>query len=483
MKKPHVVVYSALLLLLGSVSSQAQQSLTSTRDGDSDAGSQALSRFTGAYGQVIAGGDAATLRKASPLQSQPATSGSVVQEQDAGAPPSYSILYTFTGGTDGAGPSSGLIWDAAGNLYGTTAGGGLTAGCEFGSVGCGVLFRLDSKDNETALYSFTGYPTDGELPAGGLVRDKQGNFYGTTYYGGAYDVGTVFRVDRNGKETVLYSFTGGEDGANPSSGVVLDNAGNLYGTTPYGGDFSCTLEGPYGCGVVFRIDTTGQETALYTFTGGADGGFPTAGLIWDQRGNLYGTTEVGGLPSSGVVFKLDLAGKETVLYSFTGRGDGGYPSAGLVLDEAGNLYGTTQYGGDLSCAPLQDFGCGNVFKLQPNGKEISLYNFTGGADGFSPAAAVVLDSQGNIYGTTPSGGDSSCDPGHPFGCGVVFELQPNGSETVLYTFNGGTGGGSPHANLIWDGEGNLYSTTSQGGNLRSSECATLGCGVVFKLTP
>jgi len=443
--------------------------------------------FTGAYGQVIPGGNAATLRKASPVQRQPAISGPIVQEQEAAKLPTYTVLYTFTGGGDGANPSAGLIQDAAGNLYGTASEGGLTTGCEFGSAGCGVLFKLDRKDNETALYSFTGYPTDGEFPVAGLVPDKQGNLYGTTKYGGTYDVGTVFRVDRNGQETVLYSFTGGADGANPFAGLVLDKAGNLYGTTPYGGDLSCSLEGQYGCGVVFRIDGTGQETVLYTFTGGADGGFPTAGLIWDQRGNLYGTTEFGGLVSCscGVVFKLDLAGQETVLYSFTGGADGAFPFAGLVLDKAGNLYGTTLYGGDLNCAPLPGLGCGNVFKLKPNGKEIALYNFTGGADGFNPVAGVVRDSKGNVYGTASAGGDLSCASGQGFGCGVVFELQPNGSETVLYTFSGGSDGGFPAAGLIWDGNGNLYSTTSQGGDLGSSNlsCSVIGCGVVFKLGP
>jgi uncharacterized repeat protein (TIGR03803 family) len=421
-----------------------------------------------------------------PGRSQPATSRPIVQEQNAAKRPTYTVLYTFTGEADGANPSAGLIRDAAGNLYGTASQGGLTTGCEFGSAGCGVLFKLDRKDNETALYSFTGYPTDGEFPVAGLVRDKEGNLYGSTKFGGTYDVGTVFRVDRNGKETVLYSFTGGADGANPLAGLVLDKAGNLYGTAPYGGDLSCTLQGPYGCGVVFRIDGTGHETVLYTFTGGADGGFPTAGLIWDQRGNLYGTTEFGGLASCscGVVFKLDLAGKETVLYSFTGGADGAYPFAGLVLNKAGNLYGTTSYGGDLNCAPLPGLGCGNVFKLKPNGKETALYNFTGGADGFSPVAGVVQDCKGNVYGTASAGGDLSCASGQGFGCGVVFKLKPNGRETVLYTFSGGSDGGFPAAGLIWDGKGNLYSTTSQGGDLGSSNpsCSVIGCGVVFKLT-
>jgi uncharacterized repeat protein (TIGR03803 family) len=180
-----------------------------------------------------------------------------------------------------------------------------------------------------------------------------------------------------------------------------------------------------------------------------------------------------------------LAGKETVLYSFTGGADGGVPAAGLIQDEAGNLYGTTLAGGDLNCAPAPGFGCGSVFKLKPNGKEIALYSFTGGADGFEPVAGVVQDSKGNLYGTAGSGGDLSCAPGEGSGCGVVFKVSPNGKETVLYSFGGGSDGASPAAGLIWDGKGNLYGTTPYGGDLSSSNpsCGGIGCGVVFKLTP
>lgn len=174
-----------------------------------------------------------------------------------------------------------------------------------------------------------------------------------------------------------------------------------------------------------------------------------------------------------------------MLYSFTGGADGGVPAAGLIQDEAGNLYGTTLAGGDLNCAPAPGFGCGSVFKLKPNGKEIALYSFTGGADGFEPVAGVVQDSKGNLYGTAGSGGDLSCAPGEGSGCGVVFKVSPNGKETVLYSFGGGSDGASPAAGLIWDGKGNLYGTTPYGGDLSSSNpsCGGIGCGVVFKLTP
>jgi len=376
----------------------------------------------------------------------------------------YNVLYTFTGGADGGNPQAGLLRDAAGNLYGTTTSGG---------QGTGVVFKLH-KEEETVLHSFAGSPTDGSYPYAGLVRDDDGNLYGTTRYGGAYDVGTVFKVDPCGKETVLYTFTGGADGANPLAGLVLGKAGNLYGTTSYGGDLSCTLNGPYGCGVVFKLDRTGTETVLHAFTGGADGAAPFAGLVRDAAGNLYGTTFNGGAPTvscggCGVVFKLDPTGNETVLYTFTGLADGAAPIGGVILDGAGNLYGTALFAGGACC--------GVVFKLDPTGNQTVLYSFTGGPDGGFPSAGLVRDRAGNLYGTTTGGGDPSC------GCGVVFKLEPTGSETVLYSFTGGAGGSTSYANLVQDRAGNLYGTATYGGDLSCAPGSGLGCGVVFKLTP
>src|SRR5271157_3461030 len=317
---------------------------------------------------------------------------------------------------------------------------------------------------ESVLYSFQG-GTDGAGPYAGLVLDAQGNVYGTTYYGGdlacsAYGCGTVFTVDTTGKETVLYSFTRvGGDGAGPYAGLVLDAQGNLYGTTYAGGNPACTLEGP-GCGTVFKVDTTGKETVLHSFTGtGGDGANPYAGLVRDAQGNLYGTTYVGGA-GYGTVFKLDTTGKETVLYSFTGY-DGSGPEAGLVLDAQGNLYGTTKYGGNLACyAP---YGCGTVFKLDTTGKETVLYSFTGTGtgDGEAPEAGLVLDTKGNLYGTTPYGGTN----GGASNGGTVFKVDTTGKETVLYSFAGtGAGDGqNPEAGLVLDAQGNLYGTTYFGG--------------------
>jgi len=347
------------------------------------------------------------------------------------------------------------------------------------------------------VHSFTGAP-DGTYPRAGLVRDSRGNLYGTTENGGdpACDggngCGTVFKVDTTGKEAVLYSFTGtAGDGIFPVAGLVLDAQGNLYGTTVEGGDLTC-YHG-MGCGTVFKVDSAGNETVLYRFTGspdgaGVDGTFPQAGLVLDAQGNLYGTTEEGGeIPCNpaisgdgcGTVFKVDTAGNETVLYRFTGTaGDGALPFAGLIRDAQGNLYGTTAAGGDLSCGGGVA-GCGTVFKLDTAGNETVMYNFTGlSGDGDGPQAGLVLDAQGNLYGTTSGGGDLTCRYGS-YGCGTVFKLDSVGHETVLHIFTGTAGDGEYPTGLVRDAQGNLYGTTIQGGDLPCGSGA--GCGTVFKL--
>jgi uncharacterized repeat protein (TIGR03803 family) len=208
------------------------------------------------------------------------------------------------------------------------------------------VFKVDSTGNQTVLYRFTG--AGGETPWAGLVWDAQGGLYGTTQMGGAYDLGTVFNLDTTGKETVLYSFSGTPDGRGPWAGLVRDGQGNLYGTTYQGG--------AYGYGSVFKVDTTGTETMLYSFTGYADGAYPEAGLVQDAQVALYGTTSFGGTARWGTVFEVDPTGTEIVLYNFTGLGDGGNAKSGLVRDAQGNLYGTTYSGGA--------HGAGTVFKLQ-----------------------------------------------------------------------------------------------------------------------
>ena len=300
----------------------------------------------------------------------------------------FTVLYSFTGGADGSSPQAGLVRDKRGNLYGTTAQGGSSANC---FLGCGVVFKLDTWGNETVLHTFTNTP-DGALPLAALVRDKTGNLYGTTASGGTSVYGTIFKLDTTGNESVRYSFAGAPDGAVPEAGLLRDKADNLYGTTFSGGS---TDAGPQNAGTVFELDGSGDETVLHSFTRSPDGAFPQAGLVRDRAGNLYGTTTFGGSFNRGSVFKLDTTGNETVLHSFTGVLDGAFPQAGLVMDKAGNFYGTT--GGP---------GAGTVFKLDTSGNETLLYIFADSPDGASPQAGLVIDKAGNIYGTTTTGGSS-----------------------------------------------------------------------------
>jgi uncharacterized repeat protein (TIGR03803 family) len=231
--------------------------------------------------------------------------------------------------------------------------------------------------------------------------DSAGNVYGTTFIGGTSGAGTVFKVDSKKTESVLYNFTGGVDGKWPYAGLIADKNGNLYGTTERGGDLNCS--GGFGCGIVFKLDSSGVETVLYNFVGGADAQYPIENLIEDKNGNFYGVTEYGGDLSCsafnngcGTVFKVNSQGSETVLYSFTGSTDGQYPVARLVQDKMGNLYGTTYSGGAK--------GYGTIFKLNSSGHKTLLYSFGNGAEGAYPLAGLIMDSAGNLYGTTSAGG-------------------------------------------------------------------------------
>jgi len=316
------------------------------------------------------------------------------------------IVYSFVA-AHGTGPNW-LIRDADGALYGITQGGG--------AYNRGAVFKLDNKERESVLYSFVG-GADGAWP-NAVIHGADGDFYGTTEYGGntgcdSQGCGTVFKLSPAGKKTTLYTFTGGTDGAVPVGGLVQDSAGNLYGVTGSGGNLSCN-DG-YGCGTVFEVDAAGKETVLHSFIGGNDGTGPV-GLVSDQEGSFYGATYGGGLFGNGTVFKLDASGQETVLYSFSGGADGGQPGVGVVLDASGNIYGSTSIGGAGSC------DCGVVFVLGTSGKETVLHSFTGGGDGAGPGA-VVLDSAGNIYGTAGGGGDLSCGYNGE-GCGTVFKITP-----------------------------------------------------------
>jgi uncharacterized repeat protein (TIGR03803 family) len=385
-----------------------------------------------------------------------------------------SVLYTFTG-KNGANPQGTLMQDSAGNMYGTTFSGGPgdTPGC-YDNDGCGVVFEINAAGAENAVYAFAGRTT-GTGPVGGVVRDDQGNLYGVTAGGGnviclePYGCGLVFEIEADGQEKVLSTFENLNEGRGSQAGLVRDAAGNLYGTTLFGGRTNN--------GTVFKVDADGNFTQLYAFSGGADGRWPFDGLTLDSQGNLYGTTEFGGDMSGcsgngcGVVFKIDRAGRQSVLYSFSGGKDGSEPAATLVGDSEGNFYGTTAFGGNVSCdAP---YGCGVVFKLNAAGAETVLHTFQGRtADGWDPVAGVARDSAGNLYGTTYRGG--------AYGLGTVYEVDAGGHESLLHSFTGGSDGAYPSAGVILDAGGNLYGTAAGGGFVG---CFGAGCGVVFKIAP
>lgn len=387
------------------------------------------------------------------------------------------VLYTFTGGADGGDPSSSLVMDASGNLYGTTDSGGNLQDCD--GYGCGVVFELTPNGNggwqESVLYAFQGAP-DGSYPGGNLVFDGSGNIYGTTSGGGTgtscnQGCGTVFELspqqDGTWTETVLYDFQGEPDGAFPA-GLTFDAAGNLFGITPGGGT--------HNNGIAYELSPAGKgngawsEKALYEFS--EQDGTLNPVLIFDGQGNLYGTyysidVQFCGF-NCGAVFELkpaNLQWTETDLYDFLGGGNGGQPAAGVIRDTKGNLYGTGAEGGN-------NFGI--VFELKRSGgqwKESMLYNFCSRnncADGAFPLAGLVMDGKGALYGTTDWGGECSL-------CGVVFKLKRTKStwkETVLYDFQGGYGAGSQES-LILDGQGNLYGTAGSAyGN---------GAGIVFEV--
>jgi len=348
------------------------------------------------------------------------------------------VVYNFPGYSNGQFPEAGLITDTKGNLYGTTAQGGVQ--------GDGTVFEVllppSGVQEEKVRFSFS---TSSD-PVAGVILDTMGNLYGTTQYGGIVNrdcplgCGVVFEITKAGKEKVLYKFKGGLDGANPAGGLVRDSLGNLYGTT---------ANGALGCGTVFEI-TSGTENQLYAFTGVGDGCNPLAGLVADSSGDLFGTTANGGV-GYGTVFEVT-SGIEEILYIFEGGSDGAYPVAGLIMDSSGDLYGTTQQGGGANCGGN---GCGTVFEVFEGGGELLLYSFTGAPDGANPYGSVVMDGNGNLYGTTFGGGSNNS--------GTVFEVAASGAETILHSFGGYPDGVYPAAGLVFDSDGHLYGTTTAGG--------------------
>ena len=345
------------------------------------------------------------------------------------------------------------------------------------------------------LHGFNGMP-DGATPIGELTMDRAGDLYGTTQYGGAYGWGMVFKLVHTGSTWImhpLYSFPsiyqqGGNDGAEPLAGVTIGPDGNLYGTNTLG-------SGSSNYGTVFKLSPPASvcrstlcpwsETILYRFTGGSDGGLPSGPVVFDSAGNLYGTTSYGGVTcgpgySCGVVFKLTRSGSswtETVLHAFSGSPDGANPGGALVFDHAGNLYGVTGGGGSM-CAPD---GCGTVFQLTLSGSgwtENIIHSFDYYDDGAGPQGGVIFDNAGNLFGGTAFA---------PTGNGTVFELTPSGGQwtyTLLYSLTSGQSGiPGPLGTLAMDATGNLYGMTFEGGDVFGAGACEYGCGTVFKLAP
>jgi len=360
----------------------------------------------------------------------------------------FTLLHYFRG-AEGTFPNAGLVRDAAGNLYGTAPYGGSYQNCD-NENGGGTVYGLNSSGTPILVHEFN-HQAAGCFPSSGLILDPEGNLYGTTAYN------TVYKVDSTGKTTLLYQFLGVPDGSIPSGGLLRDAQGNLYGSTQAGGIAACAYNA--GCGTIFKLDANGKESVLYSFSGGVDGAYPQSNLVQDAAGNLYGTAYNGGklaCPSGcGTIFKLDPSGNLTVLHAFKGGADGANPMSGLILDSANNLYGVTANGGNLTCAAGLGKGCGTVFRQSASGGKTLLYAFTGGTDGDRPTG-LVMDATGNLYGTTAGGGDNRQD-------GTVFKIDTTGKKTVVHQFNG-IDGSNPAAGVILDPSGNLYGTTSSGGS-------------------
>jgi uncharacterized repeat protein (TIGR03803 family) len=433
------------------------------------------------------------------------------------------VLYSFQGGTsDGSVPAGGVVFDSEGNLYGATTDGG-PASCKPIGSACGTVFQLSPPAQkggawtETLIYQFQGKGSnDASVPSSGLIRDAAGNLYGVTAYGGTGDClllgvkagcGTVYELSppkqKGGAwtETILYSFPTVKQGYLPNGDLVFDKAGNLYGATAFGGDKGTTCDMFYGgqCGVVFKLSHPKQkggkwtEKVLHSFAGistgqqTGDGANPNGGLVLDSKGTIYGTTYIGGYncvhhsnQGCGTVFELKPPTKkggawvERVLHRFGGLPDGGGPAAGATFDGNGNLYCTTTGGGGGNSPS------GTVVQLVPQSRgkwtEHILHSFQDRNDGSEPRGGVVFDSEGNVYGTATGGGN--------VGGGTLFRLRSAGKSwafTTLYDFTGVPDGAYPAGSLIFDSAGNLYGTAMQGGS--GQACGNYRCGTVFESEP
>ena len=436
------------------------------------------------------------------------------------------VLHTFTNTPDGNTPSSGLVRDSAGNLYGTSLYGGSQSNACPRTVGCGVVYKISrpgGQFTETVIYQFKGELLDGQFPAGSVVFDSSGNLYGTTSSGGDAGCGIVYELtpttSGQWKETILHNFntfTGNNDGCSPYSYLVFDSQGNLYGTTKEGGGGATNTFCDRGCGTVFKLSPQANgkwaETVIHSFPGTAgnfDGQNPYSGLVFDNAGNLWGTTQAGGTggvvcnpfgspPGCGTVFELspnsDGTWSETTLFSFQDASTGWYPYYGLTADSSGNLYGHVVNGGP---------GNGAIYKITPQNGTITeslIYTFApcdevqGCLDGVFPWSGLAFDSAGNLYGSTLLGGGANfnCNVGgsRPTGCGTTFKLTPQSdgtwSETILYRFLGTSDGQEPQGdNVLVTASGQVIGTTLTGGSKQAcpSNSSSGGCGVVWKVTP
>ena len=406
----------------------------------------------------------------------------VIAALPANAQYTGTVLHTFTGTPDGVYPSP-IIRDAKGNLYGTTYGGGLSS-CGDG-LGCGAIFKIDPQGNETIAFGFPGGSL-GSNPIADVTEDAEGILYGTTEGSGFFGLSVLYKVSPSGRETVLVP--NAQIGGAVDTPLLLGANGNIYGMTPYGGDYNCSPDNG-GCGTLFSITPGGEFTVLHTFTG-SDGVRPSGGLIEDSSGNLYGITVYGGdsncisvgiqYPNDppdydqsgcGTIYKLDTSGNFTVLHTFTGTGDGAGP-LGLIIDSEGNLYGVAENGG-LHEGNGQTIGLGTIFKLDTTTGAFSvLYSFTPKTypDSFF-ASHLVRDSEGNLYGAQQMGG------AHNTGC--LFRINTKGKYTDLYDFDLQIGGTNTDGwwavGVVLGSHGDFYTSMSTGG--------FTGWGTVFHITP
>ena len=372
----------------------------------------------------------------------------------------FKPLHQFNGATaaDGTLPHGALLQDVAGNLYGTTLDGG---------NGDGTIFRIDSAGKETTLFAFQS-PVSGSSPDSALILDQAGNLYGVAEEG-PRGGGVVYKLSPRGEQTILYAFSRGSihSPVVPAGGLFMDKAGSLFGTTVSGGIATCIG----GCGTIFRLDPTGKLHVVYEFTGASDGSLPFGPLVQDGRGNLYGVARTGGdlscsdplFPGSGcgTVFKLAKNRKLFTLHIFRGGFNGSIPQGGLTLDSRGSLYGTTLAGGRREH--------GTAFTISKSGAFTTLHRFAK-KEGTAPNGSLVLDSAGNLYGTAQFNGRHNL--------GTVFQLNPFGQLTVLHSFKGSLDGAVPAAGLIRDSAGHLFGTTT-----RNLSIEGVPGGNVFEITP